>query len=70
MVGVLLFAIWEFRLTTIAMDQAWHWIALFVGQELCYYGMHRADHRVRASAVPGSPAHAMTARPRAPTAAS
>ena len=46
-VGVLLFAIWEFRLTTIAMDQAWHWIVLFLGQELCYYAMHRADHRVR-----------------------
>lgn len=46
-VGVLLFGIWEFRLTTIAMDQAWHWIALFLGQEACYYAMHRADHRVR-----------------------
>ena len=46
-VGVLLFAIWEFRLTTIAMDRPWHWLALFVGQEFCYYWMHRADHRVR-----------------------
>ncbi|HEY1034851.1 MAG TPA: hypothetical protein VGE09_07705, partial [Pseudoxanthomonas sp.] len=46
-VGVLLFAIWEFRVTTIAMDRAWHWVALFLGQELCYYAMHRADHRVR-----------------------
>lgn len=46
-VAVLLFAIWEFRLTTIAMDRPWHWLALFVGQEFCYYWMHRADHRVR-----------------------
>ena len=35
-VAVLLFAIWEFRLTTIAMDRPWHWLALFVGQEFCY----------------------------------
>ncbi|HEX2082135.1 MAG TPA: hypothetical protein VHF86_01445, partial [Xanthomonadaceae bacterium] len=45
-VAVVLYAIWDFRLTTIAMDQAWHWIALFLGQEFCYYWMHRADHRV------------------------
>jgi sterol desaturase/sphingolipid hydroxylase (fatty acid hydroxylase superfamily) len=46
-VAVLLYAIWDFRLTTIAMDRVWHWIALFLGQEFCYYWMHRADHRVR-----------------------
>lgn len=46
LVGVLLFAIWEFRLTTIAMDRWWHWGLLFIGQEFCYYWMHRADHRV------------------------
>ncbi|HYM87124.1 MAG TPA: sterol desaturase family protein, partial [Pseudoxanthomonas sp.] len=31
----------------VAMDQWWHWVLLFVGQEFCYYWMHRADHRVR-----------------------
>jgi sterol desaturase/sphingolipid hydroxylase (fatty acid hydroxylase superfamily) len=47
LVGVLLFAIWEFRLATMTMDRWWHWALLFIGQEFCYYWMHRADHRVR-----------------------
>lgn len=46
-VGLVLYGIWEWRLTTLAMDRAWHWVLLFVGQEFCYYWMHRADHRVR-----------------------
>ena len=46
-VGGLLLGIWEFRLTTIGMDHGWHWVALFVGQEFCYYWMPRPDHRVR-----------------------
>ena len=45
--GLLLYGIWEFRVATIAMDQWWHWVLLFVGQEFCYYWMHRADHRIR-----------------------
>jgi sterol desaturase/sphingolipid hydroxylase (fatty acid hydroxylase superfamily) len=47
LVGVLLYGIWNLRIATIAMDQWWHWVLLFVGQEFCYYWMHRADHRVR-----------------------
>ena len=47
LVGVLLYGIWNFRIATIAMDQWWHWVLLFAGQEFCYYWMHRADHRVR-----------------------
>jgi sterol desaturase/sphingolipid hydroxylase (fatty acid hydroxylase superfamily) len=46
-VGVVLYGIWNFRIATIAMDQWWHWVLLFAGQEFCYYWMHRADHRVR-----------------------
>lgn len=46
-VAVLLSAVWEVRVYTMAMDRWWHWALLFVGQELCYYWMHRADHRVR-----------------------
>lgn len=47
LVGVMLYAIWNFRIATFAMDQGWHWTLLFVGQEFCYYWMHRADHRIR-----------------------
>ena len=46
-VGVLLYALWDLRIATLAMDRWWHWVLLFVGQEFCYYWMHRADHRVR-----------------------
>lgn len=46
-VGVIFYAVSEHRVTTLDMDQAWHWLALFLGQEFCYYWMHRADHRVR-----------------------
>jgi sterol desaturase/sphingolipid hydroxylase (fatty acid hydroxylase superfamily) len=38
---------WENRLTTIPLDSAWAFLLLFLGQELCYYGYHRAAHRVR-----------------------
>ncbi len=47
LVGVLLYGIWQLRLTTLAMDQAWQWALLLVGQDFCYYWMHRADHRMR-----------------------
>nr|AKQ70966.1 fatty acid hydroxylase [bacterium enrichment culture] len=45
--GAFLYWIWEHRLATIPMDSAWSWLGLFVGQEFCYYWMHRADHRIR-----------------------
>lgn len=45
--GLLLYGIWEFRIATLGMDRWWHWALLFVGQEFCYYWMHRADHRIR-----------------------
>ncbi len=44
--GALLYAVWQWRIATIAMDRWWHWALLFVGQEFCYYWMHRADHRI------------------------
>ena len=46
-VGVLLELAWKYRLATVPMDQAWAWVLLFLGQEFCYYWMHRADHCVR-----------------------
>lgn len=39
--------LWAHRLYTMPTDEAWTWIVLFVGQDFLYYGMHRADHRVR-----------------------
>lgn len=45
--GVLLYGIWNLRVATLGMDRWWHWALLFVGQEFCYYWMHRADHRIR-----------------------
>lgn len=44
--GALLYAVWQWRIATFAMDRWWHWALLFVGQEFCYYWMHRADHRI------------------------
>ncbi|MGN6093651.1 MAG: sterol desaturase family protein [Luteibacter jiangsuensis] len=46
MTGALLYAVWQWRIATFAMDRWWHWALLFVGQEFCYYWMHRADHRI------------------------
>lgn len=45
--GGLLYAVHDARIATLRMDAWWHWAVLFVGQELCYYAMHRADHRIR-----------------------
>ncbi|KAF1710112.1 sterol desaturase family protein [Pseudoxanthomonas sacheonensis] len=45
--GAMLYGIWNLRVATIGMDRWWHWALLFVGQEFCYYWMHRADHRIR-----------------------
>lgn len=38
---------WEHRLTTLPLDTASAVAVLFIGQEFCYYGYHRAAHRVR-----------------------
>lgn len=38
--------VYAHRLGDIAMDHAGAWGALFLGQELCYYALHRAGHRV------------------------
>ncbi len=46
-IGALFYWVWGHRLNTIPMDRAWSWVLLFVGQEFCYYWMHRADHRIR-----------------------
>jgi sterol desaturase/sphingolipid hydroxylase (fatty acid hydroxylase superfamily) len=39
--------VWSHRLYTLPLAQWWPWVALFFGQEFCYYWMHRADHRIR-----------------------
>ena len=46
-VQVLLLFLWQHRLFTIPMNNVWSWVLLFLGQEFCYYWLHRADHRVR-----------------------
>jgi sterol desaturase/sphingolipid hydroxylase (fatty acid hydroxylase superfamily) len=38
---------WEHRFLTLPLDDWAGWLALFVGQEFCYYWYHRAAHRVR-----------------------
>lgn len=38
---------WEHRVQTLALDNATAFVILFFGQEFCYYGYHRAAHRVR-----------------------
>ncbi|HEY9067744.1 MAG TPA: sterol desaturase family protein, partial [Burkholderiaceae bacterium] len=38
---------WQHRLWTLPMDHWSGWAACFIGQEFCYYGYHRAAHRVR-----------------------
>jgi len=35
------------RITTLTLDHAGAFALLFIGQEFCYYGYHRAAHRVR-----------------------
>ncbi len=37
----------RYRLGHIPLSDGWALLALFLGQELCYYGYHRAAHRVR-----------------------
>jgi sterol desaturase/sphingolipid hydroxylase (fatty acid hydroxylase superfamily) len=43
----LLYKAWDYRFYTMPLNEAWPWVLLFIGQDLCYYWMHRADHRVR-----------------------
>jgi sterol desaturase/sphingolipid hydroxylase (fatty acid hydroxylase superfamily) len=42
-----IFWAYRHRLTTIALDDWSALLALFIGQEFCYYWFHRAAHRVR-----------------------
>jgi sterol desaturase/sphingolipid hydroxylase (fatty acid hydroxylase superfamily) len=39
--------VWSHRLTTVPLDTAWGWLALFLGEELAYYWMHRCAHEIR-----------------------
>ncbi|MFX8039930.1 sterol desaturase family protein, partial [Acinetobacter baumannii] len=39
--------VWEHRLFTVPLDTWWTILLLFLGQEFCYYWMHRADHEIR-----------------------
>ena len=39
--------VWSDRIATVPMDRWWSWALLFIGEEFCYYWMHRADHRIR-----------------------
>ena len=39
--------VWQHRFFTMPLDEGWTWIVLFIGQDFCYYWMHRADHRIR-----------------------
>lgn len=38
---------YEHRLFTVMLDSWWAFALLFLGQEFCYYWLHRASHRVR-----------------------
>ena len=38
---------YQHRLVTLPMDHWSGWLAVFIGQEFCYYWYHRAAHRVR-----------------------
>jgi len=38
---------WEHRLFTVQLNSAVMVLALFIGQEFCYYWYHRASHRMR-----------------------
>jgi sterol desaturase/sphingolipid hydroxylase (fatty acid hydroxylase superfamily) len=41
------FLVYQHRLADIPLDNAWSWLALFLGVEFCYYWFHLASHRVR-----------------------
>jgi sterol desaturase/sphingolipid hydroxylase (fatty acid hydroxylase superfamily) len=38
---------WEHRIFTVELNSALMVLALFIGQEFCYYWYHRASHRIR-----------------------
>ncbi|USX06715.1 sterol desaturase family protein [Paraburkholderia fungorum] len=38
---------WEHRVFTVELNSALMVLALFIGQEFCYYWYHRASHRIR-----------------------
>lgn len=38
---------WSYRLSTIPLNSAWAWAALFLGADFTYYWMHRCSHEVR-----------------------
>jgi sterol desaturase/sphingolipid hydroxylase (fatty acid hydroxylase superfamily)/Spy/CpxP family protein refolding chaperone len=37
----------SFQVTTLTMNKAWHWVALFFGVEFTYYWLHRFSHEIR-----------------------
>ena len=37
----------QYQVAHIAMDQPWHWLALFIGVEFAYYWFHRGAHEIR-----------------------
>ncbi len=39
--------LWNYRLCNLPLAEPWTWLVLFLGQDFCYYWMHRADHQVR-----------------------
>jgi sterol desaturase/sphingolipid hydroxylase (fatty acid hydroxylase superfamily) len=39
--------VWQQRLFSIPVNNAWQLLALFLGLEFCYYWQHRVSHRVR-----------------------
>ena len=38
---------WRHRIATVHMGACWTFVLLILGQEFCYYWLHRAGHRVR-----------------------
>jgi sterol desaturase/sphingolipid hydroxylase (fatty acid hydroxylase superfamily) len=38
---------WQYRVMTVPLDTGLSIVALFIGQEFCYYWFHRASHRMR-----------------------
>jgi len=47
LIGGAFFWIWDHRLFTIPLDNAWAPPLLFLASELCYYGQHRVSHESR-----------------------
>jgi sterol desaturase/sphingolipid hydroxylase (fatty acid hydroxylase superfamily) len=47
LVGPVFAFVWTHRLFTIPLGRWWSFALLLIGQELCYYWLHRASHHVR-----------------------